>query len=116
MVPRVLIHQPEIASEIRVGGSIDESVANAFALALARDVKTLSAGRDTIDLDFEDLELDDGRAVAETVNALRELLEQARVTVHHAPQMLAHTLYKTGMLRGSRLALASPRNEEPTAS
>ena len=116
MVPQLLIHQAPLASEIRVGGWIDASVATAFALALTRDVKTLSAGDETINLDFEDLELDDGSAVAEAVNALRELVGGAHVVVHNAPQMLAHTLYKTGMLRSARLELETPRNEEPTAS
>lgn len=116
MVPQLSIRQNTLRTEIEVGGSIDASIAAAFALALARDVKTLSVGDTTIHLDFRDLELDDGSAVAEAVNALRELLLGARVVIKNAPQMLAHTLYKTGMLRGTELALASPRDEEPTAS
>ncbi len=103
-------------TEIQVGGSVDATMANAFAIVLARDVKTLSAGRDTITLDFRELELDDGSAVAETVNALRELLVQASLVVHNAPQMLAHTLYKCGMLEGARLVLKTPRIEEPTTT
>lgn len=116
MVPQLLIRQASLAAEIRVGGWIDKSIATAFAIALTRDVKALTTGDATINLDFEDLELDDGSAVAEAVNALRALLEQAPVVVHNAPQMLAHTLYKTGMLRGQRLALETPREEEPTTA
>ncbi len=116
MVPRLSIHHDLLACEVRVGGSIDRSVAAAFAQALTRDVKTLCAGDATIHLNFGDLELDDGSAVAEAVNVLRALLAQAHVVVRNAPQMLAHTLYKTGMLRGERLALETPRQEEPSAS
>ena len=114
MVPRLSIHQAQLAAEIRVGGWIDASVATAFALALTRDLQTLSAGDETISLDFDELELDDGSAVAETINVLRALLMHSRVVVRNAPQMLAHTLYKTGMLRDARLALHTPRVEEPT--
>ena len=108
----LLIRQDARQSDIRVRGCIDASVASAFAEALARDVKTLNAGGDTILLDFEDLELDDGVSIAQMVNALRELGRDARVVVRRAPQLLAHTLYKAGMLRDERLTLEDPRQEE----
>jgi anti-anti-sigma regulatory factor len=115
MVPQLLIRQGSLRAEIHVGGSIDASTANAFAIALARDVKTLARGDASIHLDFDDLELDDGSAIAEAVNALRELSLSAPVVLRNAPHMLAHTLYKIGMLRGTRLALETPRHEEPNA-
>lgn len=107
-------HNPR-DSDIRVRGSIDASIAGAFAEALARDVRTLSGGGDTIHLDFEELELDDGVSIAQMVNALRELGRDAHVVVRHAPQMLAHTLYKAGLLRAAWLSLEDPRQEEGLA-
>jgi len=97
-----------------VGGSIDATSAEAFAEVLEHDVRALADGDGTIHLELDELELDDGSAVAEAVNALRRLLEHGKVVLHHAPQMLAHTLYKTGMLEGERLRLEAPRVEEPT--
>ncbi len=68
-------------------------------------------------LDMLDLDLEDGVSVAETVNALRILLARhGTLTIHHAPQMLAHTLYKIGMLEDGRLVLVQPRVEHPTVA
>ncbi len=70
-----------------------------------------------IRLEFEELDLLDGAAVAEAVNAIREILETGRsLEIHHAPQMLAHTLYKTGMLADGRILLIEPVEEESTAN
>jgi hypothetical protein len=68
-------------------------------------------------LDLLDLDLEDGVSVAETVNALRILLaHHGTMTLLHAPQMLAHTLYKIGMLQDGRLVLIRPRVESPTVA
>ena len=116
MHTQLLIRRLADASRITVGGNVDKECAQAFAAALERDVPALALGERTIHLDLDDLELDDGSAVAEAVNALRGLLRSATVVVHHAPQMLAHTLYKTGMLDNDRLSLEAPRVEEPTTA
>jgi anti-anti-sigma regulatory factor len=107
------IRHDRLGDVIRVEGEVDAAVAATFAQALVRDVGTLTAGEATITLELEDLVLEDGAAVAEAVNALRELGRHTRVVVRHAPQLLAHTLYKTGMLRSQRFELAEPRQEEP---
>ncbi|MFQ5914514.1 MAG: hypothetical protein ACE5JS_15170 [Nitrospinota bacterium] len=68
-------------------------------------------------LELNDLDLLDGPAVAETVNAIRQILgSRRRVQIHHAPQMLAHTLYKAGMLEDGRIALGNPIEEGSTAN
>lgn len=66
------------------------------------------------ELDLDDLELDEGVEVARWIDRIRALLRaHGRVRVRACPQMLAHTLYKTGMLRDGRVELIAVRNEEP---
>ena len=62
---------------------------------------------------MEDAELTDGASVARMVDAVRFLLSRFdRVRLIRSPQMLAHTLYKVGMLQGADLELVEPREEE----
>ncbi len=64
-----------------------------------------------IDLDFE---RDPGLAVARWVDDLRALArEHGFIRVLACPQMLAHTLYKAGLLRDGRIELVDVREEEP---
>lgn len=99
-----------------VGGSIDRRSARMFAQVLSQDTRALTRGNARIELDLSDLELDDGSAVAEAVNAIRELLADSPVVLRQAPQMLAHTLYKAGLLRDGQLSLVEPRTEHGAAS
>jgi hypothetical protein len=74
------------------------------------------AGRFEIDLgDLDlDLERDAGLAVARWVDELRALArEHGSIRVLACPQMLAHTLYKAGLLRDGRIELLDVRDEEP---
>lgn len=83
--------------------------------------RTPSAGRWTIDaatgeatVDLADVDGDQSAELLAIVDALRSLGEGgAAVTVHACPQMLAHTLYKAGLLAAPWLRLASVRDEEP---
>jgi hypothetical protein len=71
---------------------------------------------DVVRLDLVDEEADDPIALANRIDELRVLLEAGcRVELANCPQMLAHTLYKVGLLRGRRIVIASMRNEEPYA-
>ncbi len=107
----LLIRRDPRSTRIRIGGVIDASIAAAFGQAVERDVKVMAAGSNPIELDFEQLELHDGSAVQEAVNALRKLLRQGPLVVRYAPQMLAHTLSKAGLLQGGRLRLEAPREQ-----
>ncbi len=65
-------------------------------------------------MDLAELDFDDGPTLARWVTRLRELVEQHGVVeLRDCPQMLAHTLYKTGELRHGRIRLVSVREEEP---
>lgn len=116
MQPQLMIRRLRGGHSVQVGGTVDAASAQAFAFVLTQDVKALTNGDPSIDIDLEDLELDDGSAVVEAVNAVRDLLLHAPVVLRRAPQMLAHTLYKAGMLQEGRLELVLPREEEATSS
>lgn len=65
-------------------------------------------------IELEALELLDVQAVIGMVELLRALrLNAETVTVIHAPQILAHTLYRLGDLERTGLRLIEPRQEEP---
>ncbi len=68
------------------------------------------------ELDLAELEFDAdaGVEVARWIDRIRALLrEHGRLRLRACPQMLAHTLYKVGMLRDDRLELVEPREEDP---
>lgn len=66
-------------------------------------------------LELGELEIVDGDGASQAIDAIRLLLQRSpRLTLSHAPQTLAHTLYRVGMLgEGSRIELLAPREEEP---
>jgi len=52
-------------------------------------------------------------AATQAVNAVRYLLStQATLRIHGAPQLLAHNLYRTGLLIEGRLVLEAMREDE----
>ena len=57
----------------------------------------------------------DGVGVATAINAIRHLLERTeKISIIAAPQILAHNLYRVGMLEAdSRIELVDMREEEP---
>jgi len=71
---------------------------------------------DVVRLDLVDEEADEPIALANRIDELRVLVEAGcRVELANCPQMLAHTLYKAGLLRDRRIVIASMRSEEPYA-
>ena len=97
---------------VAVAGELDA----AGAEGLLAGVQAVAApGR--LALDLSELELTDGVAVAIAVDAVRVLAAtQGAVELRAAPQMLAHTLYKCGLLSSGQIALCDPRVEEPTTA
>jgi hypothetical protein len=57
-------------------------------------------------VDMLDLEILDGLAMAMVVGSVRRCLP---LRIRYAPQMLAHTLYKIGLLGSEGLELLEPR-------
>mgnify|MGYP001241450061 CR=1 FL=1 len=64
-------------------------------------------------LDLAELETGTGAELAATVDELRARAAGARVILRNCPQMLAHTLYKAGLLRRGDIVLESVREEKP---
>ncbi|MCH9687041.1 MAG: hypothetical protein K0V04_36740 [Deltaproteobacteria bacterium] len=65
-------------------------------------------------LELAELDIDDGPELARLVTRVRALAAQhGAVQIRDCPQLLAHTLYKTGDLRDGRIELCSVREEEP---
>jgi len=64
-------------------------------------------------VDLNELEIEDGVAAATAVNAVRLLCQRVEVlALAYAPQVLAHNLYRTGMLIEGGIELIAPREEE----
>ena len=94
-------------------GDLDAAAAVAFRTELETVLRAQPPPRR---LDLRDLELLDGVAVAEVVNAIRAVVGEDGLEIEGAPQMLAHTLYKVGDLRDGRLQLRNPRQDEGTTA
>ena len=108
-----------VARHLRVEGEVGETDSAAFARALVDACATVPRPEHggSLALDLDGLDLLDGVAVAEAINGLRAALALgAPVVLHRAPQMLAHTLYKIGMLTDGAISLEDPRVEEPTTA
>lgn len=73
----------------------------------------MQSNDDAVVLDLTQTEPEDGPELARLVTWIRELARHHPVVLVGAPQMLAHTLYKAGLLRSGRIALKNPRVEEP---
>ena len=88
------------------------------AARVLRALEEKAGAGEAAELLLDEAELTDGPATALMVEAVRLLLDRfTRLRLVRAPQALAHTLYRVGMLRpGSRIALAEPRDEEGRAS
>lgn len=91
---------------------------DAFGARLVLGALEVEPGGSEIGVFFlEEAELVDGSAIAQMVDAVRLLLERfERVRLIRSPQILAHSIYRVGMLVGnSRLELVEPREEEGVA-
>jgi anti-anti-sigma regulatory factor len=76
-------------------------------------LRSIEADSETIRLDLATLDIEDGVALATTINALRELRARfSRVIVLRAPQLLGHNLYRLGLLES--IELVDMREDEPS--
>lgn len=100
-----------------VEGNVPSGSGPAFCDALTQAARGVIVAWGSLELDLFDLELTDGVVVAEVVTAIRSIMEwHSEVVLHGAPQMLAHTLYKVGMLEDGSLTLENPREDEGTTA
>lgn len=107
------IHHEERDDGVRVwvSGDLDSSQCNCLRAFWDCHIDEAAT---RVDIELADLDSLDGESVAVMVDIVRDHLTRgASVIVHHAPQMLAHTFYKIGLLAESRFQLIDPRVEEP---
>lgn len=64
-------------------------------------------------LDLRDVDIDEAADVTHWVERIRREAAAAPLVLRNCPQMLAHTLYKAGLLRSARIRVESSRQEEP---
>jgi len=112
-----------LKSELRVvevldGGPviIEGDLTSDNAAQFERQLGALQARFDrAMILDLSGLDIDDGVALAATINALRGLGKRsAKLILMGAPQILCHNLYRVGLLGGSRaVELIDMRFDEP---
>ena len=98
--------EPDGAGGARVGGALGPGDAARLRAAAAE------RGPGVWRLDLDELEIDDGAALAELISALRAVARAGPVELWAAPQMLAHTLYKVGELDRGEIRLVEPRSDE----
>ncbi len=102
------------AGLIGVEGEVGERGVAALAEALDLASQAFSG---PLTLDLGGLEIADGVAMAELITALRVLLARhGRLLLSPAPQLLAHTLYRVGLLEDGRLSVGALVSEEPTTA
>lgn len=83
--------------------------------ALLNWIDSVVAVESPLCLELSGLDIADAEGAAVMVEVIRRLLLLSpSLTLTHAPQLLAHLLYRTAMLEaGGRLRLVEPRQEEP---
>jgi anti-anti-sigma regulatory factor len=97
----------EEAQVLAVSGELNAGNAGALATLL-------QANGPVRIIDLAELEIDGANAALEAVDAVRQLLLGAgTLQILHSPQVLAHTLYRVGLLQSGALELVDPREEEP---
>jgi len=107
------VHHEESDDGVRVwvSGDLDSTQCNCLRAFWDCHIDE-SAAR--VDIELTELDGIDGESVAVMVDIVRgHLTRGANVSVRRAPQMLAHTFYKIGLLSDPRFQLIEPRVEEP---
>ena len=92
----------QLDEQLLLEGEIDSSSVDLFCAELTNQIN----GHD---LHLLDLDILDGVAMAKVVTALRKFQP---IRLFYAPQMLAHTLYKCGLLHEEGFELVFPREDE----
>jgi anti-anti-sigma regulatory factor len=95
-----------------IEGELNFGNAEAFEQALT-SLNVEANGR--LVLDMSGFDVDDGIGVATAINGLRDLLKRVdRLQLTGAPQILAHNLYRVGLLESnSAIELIDMRQDEP---
>ena len=111
---KLLRFDPDEGTRFVLLGDVDAAAAGRVLKALEAEMVREGG----VELMMEDAELTDAVSVARMVDAVRLLVGRfEHVRLIRSPQLLAHTLYRVGMIReGAPLELIEPREEEGSAS
>lgn len=109
------MNEPRLTFTLRPDGwGIDGELDHVSRAALHAWCKGIEPVQEPLTLELAGLEIPDSAGIAAAIEALRLLLQRTpSLTVVHSPHLLAHTLYRLGLLEEGRLALVEPRQEEP---
>jgi hypothetical protein len=95
-------------AEGRIGLHGELRQENAMAL-----LQWLEAAAEIAVIEMDELDIADGVACTQAVNLIRLILmHRENLCIHGAPQVLAHNLYRTGLLAEGRIVLQSMREDE----
>lgn len=107
----------KLAHEVRDGAvhaRIDGDLEAASCTCLRHFWELRLAGHPRIELDLADAEAGDGVGVAELVGLVSDALRAGgTVVLRSAPQIVAHNLYRVGLLEHPGLILDATRQDEP---
>ena len=111
-------HKSELCVTMQADGLVkiegELSLANADEFRRRLEAITVESDQE-ITLDLHGFDIEDGVALATTIDALRGLRSRAAgLVLTGAPQMLGHNLYRVGMLGGGdAVTLVDMRLDEP---
>lgn len=106
----IIVHSD---TAIGIEGELSQANATAFEEAIA----SLTINPEAAALDMLEFDVEDGIAIATSINAIRHLLTQTKkIKLIAAPQILCHNLYRVGLLElGTHIELVAMREDEPYA-
>ena len=83
---------------IEVSGDINYKISELINCTIKKNIKDFN--KSSLKIEMEDLEFEDSKSILEFVSLIRFLLFSfEKIFIFHAPQVFAHTLYRTNMLR-----------------
>ncbi len=83
----------------------------------ADEIEVILATKQDMDLDLAGLDIEEGISMVRVIHSIKQHLQSGfHLTLRQPPQMMAHNLYRIGLLNHPLLHLESVRMEESSAS
>tara|TARA_A100001037_G_C15154215_1_gene642713 strand:- start:23652 stop:24035 length:384 start_codon:yes stop_codon:yes gene_type:complete len=95
---RIFKNKKELS--VQISGDLDLRIFPLVDIAIKKNIKDFEVS--ILKIDMEDLEFEGSRSILQFVSLIRSLLiSHERIFIYRAPQIFAHTLYRTNMLDSS---------------